>query len=198
VQPLRLVLAVAGTVALAAVAAPGIGASGGSGKQPEQECGRTENVSGLEVVFGRFPTEAAANSFRGTVTARGFQNANVIQGCDGFRVVIRGMEDFDTAVGLQTEARKSKFAATIECIKGKEDVGDLEVVFGHRRTRADARELVGRAAQSGFNGLQLEPDPCGGFEARIRGFSSRSEAEDYVAQARRAGFADAVIEKRIV
>ena len=131
---------------------------------------------------------------RSRVQARGFQNANVIPGCDGFRVVIRGMEEFDTAVALQASAAKSRFKATIECIQGKDDVGELEVVFGHRRDRAEARALVGRAADGGFHGLELEPDPCGGFEVMIKGFANRGEAEDYVAQAKRAGF-DTVIEK---
>ena len=192
--PVRLLVAVVGAAALAAVSAPGIEASGRSVTRSKQECGRTEFISGLEVVFGRFSTEAAANTFRSTVLAKGFQNINVIPGCDGFRVVVRGMEEFDTAVALQTEASKNNFKATIECIKGKDDAGELEVVFGHRRDRAEARALVGRAADGGFHGLELEPDPCGGFEVMIKGFANRGEAEDYVAQAKRAGF-DTVIEK---
>jgi hypothetical protein len=146
-----LLIALAGAAAVVAVAAPGIGASGGSGTRPKQECGRVEFNSGLELVFGRFSTEAAANSLRSKVAGQGFQNANVIQGCDGFRVVLRGMEEYDTAVALQAEAGKSKFKATVECVRGKDDVGELEVVFGHRRTRGEARALVSRASASNFN-----------------------------------------------
>jgi hypothetical protein len=194
VQLVRLLIALAGAAAIVAVGAPGIGASGGTGTRPKQDCGREEFNSGLEVVFGRFSTEAAANSFRSKVGSMGFQNANIIQGCDGFRVVVRGMEEYDIAVALQAEASKSKFNATIECIKGKDDIGEIEVVFGHRRDRAEARALVARAAASDFHGLELEADPCGGFEVMIKGFANRAEADDYVAQAKRAGF-DVVIEK---
>jgi hypothetical protein len=191
---MRFVAVIVGTAAVIAVAAPGLGATGGSGKRPKQECGRIEFTSALEVVFARFDTEAAADTYRGKIQSQGFQNANVIQGCDGFRVVVRGMDDFDTAVALQTEARHGSINATVECVKGKDDIGELEVVFGHRRDRDEARQLVSRAASSGFVGRELQPDPSGGGEGMLKGFSGRAEAEDFVSQAKKAGF-DAVIER---
>ena len=139
---MRLVAVMIGAAAVIAIAAPGLGATGGSGKRPKQECGRIEFTSGLEVVFARFDTQAPAESFRNKVQGQGFQNLNVIQGCDGFRVVVRGMDDFDTAVALQTEARRGSINATVECVKGKDDVGELEAVFGHKRDRDEARQLV--------------------------------------------------------
>ena len=66
-------------------------------------------------------------------------------------------------------------------------------MFGHRRTRDDAEALVSRAAASGFIGLQLEPDACGGFEVMIKGFRDRSQADDFVLEAKTHGF-DAVVE----
>ena len=59
----------------------------------------------------RSGSEAAAQAqqaltLRTQVTARGFVNANIIQGCDGFRVVVRGIDTFDVGVDLQNEARR--------------------------------------------------------------------------------------------
>ena len=187
-KPVRLLALIVGAIAIVAAAAPSIGASRGNAEQRAQECGRVEFVSGVEVVFGRFSSEAQAESFRTKVIGQGFQNANIIPGCDGFRVVIRGIEEFDTAVALQSEARRSRINATVECVKGKDDEGELEAVFGHRPSRSEAGQLVSRAEAAGYRGLQLEPDPCGGFEVMLKGFANRAEADDFVAQARRAGF----------
>src|SRR2546423_2421155 len=104
------------------------------------------------------------------------------------------MENFDVAVELQAEANGVRRATTIECIQGKDDVGELEVVFGHRRTRDDAEALVSRAAASGFVGLQIEPDACGGFEVMIKGFRDQAQADDFVGEAKTHGF-EAVAEK---
>lgn len=187
----RLLAVVVGAASLAAAAVPGTGTSS-SAKSPS-DCGRLEFVSQLEVVFGRFKTEAAAVALRTRVTRQGFTNANIIPGCDGFRVVVRGIETWDQAVDLQDEARTVSYNVTVECVKAKDDVGELEVVFGHRRDRVTATELVQRAAQQGFTGLQLESDPCGGFEIMIKGFADRAQADDFVSEAKTGGF-DVVIE----
>src|SRR2546423_4192348 len=104
------------------------------------------------------------------------------------------MENFDVAVELQAEANGVRRATTIECIQGKDDVGELEVVFGHRRSRGEAETLVARAAASGFVGLQIEPDACGGFEVMIKGFRDRAQADDFVAEAKTHGF-DTTVER---
>jgi hypothetical protein len=188
----RLVAVVCAVTAVSTAAVPATSSSA----PPKRlvDCGRVEFVSGLEAVFGRFKTQPAAERFRTSIVRLGFQNASIIPGCDGFRVVVRGIENYDIGVELQSEARHAKLTATIECIKGKDDVGELEVVFGHRRTRLEAQQLVARAASVGFTGLQLEPDPCGGFEVMFNGFTSRTQAEEFVGETRGAGF-DAVIEK---
>jgi hypothetical protein len=156
---------------------------------------KIDYTSGLEVVFGRFTTHPPAVAFRNKVGGSGFANASIVEGCDGiFRVVVRGAESFDVAVDLQDEARTAHYSASIECIKDKDDVGELEAVFGHGRTRAEADELVSRAATSGFVGLQLEPDPCGGFEVMLDGFQDRAQADEFVSEAKAHGF-DVVIEQ---
>jgi hypothetical protein len=190
VRGTRLVAVTVGVIASVAVLAPGAG----SRPAVPKVC-KVEYTSGLEVVFKRFKTHPPAVAFRNKVVSNGFQNASIIEGCDGlFRVVVRGIDSFDIAVDLQAEATSVNYTASIECIKGKDDVGELEVVFGHSRNRVDAQDLVARAAASGFVGLRLEPDPCGGFEAMIQGFKDRPQADDFVREAKAHGF-DVVVEK---
>jgi hypothetical protein len=153
----------------------------------KQACGRTEFVSGLEAVFGRRKTHQQALTLRSQVTARGFVNANIIEGCDGFRVVVRGFDTFDVGVDLQTEARREGFGVTLECIQAK-PLGRLEAIFGHGRDRPTATAIVNRAAATGFSGVKLRNDPCGGFEAYLAGFEDQREAEAFVTQANARGF----------
>jgi hypothetical protein len=190
----RLIAAVAGVGALLAVA-PGIGSSSsGQSRAAQQQCGRVEYVSQLEAVFGRFKTLAQANAYTTKVKAAGFSNAAVLPDCpSGYKVTLRGMESFDIAVALQDEARHANFFLTIECVQGKDDVGELEAVFGHRPTRSEASDLATLMAARGFTGAQFESDPCGGFEVMIKGFTDRSQADDFAAEARAVGF-DVVIE----
>ena len=178
----RLIAVAVGLASLVAIALPDVGSSA---KRPKQGCAREEFVSGLEVVFGRFNTQARAEAFRRRVVGNGFQNANIIPGCD-YRVVVRGIETFDIAVELQKEARRVKYNTTIECIKAKE-LGRIEAIFGHGRDRAAAQAIVNRAADLGYVGLKLRPDPCGGFEVYLAGFKDRAEAEVFKAQAKDRG-----------
>ncbi|HEY3018170.1 MAG TPA: hypothetical protein VGJ23_05010 [Gaiellaceae bacterium] len=162
-------------------------------EKASQACGRLEFVNGLEAVFGRRKTHQQALAFRSQVVARGFVNANVIEGCNDFRVVLRGIDTFDVGVDLQEEARREGFSVTLECIQAK-PLGRLEVIFGHGRDRPTASAIVARATAAGFPGVKLRNDPCGGFEAYLAGFEDQREAESFVAQAKARGF-DVVIER---
>jgi hypothetical protein len=179
--------------AAVSVTAPGLGSSSSAAKKPNADCGRVEFQSGLEAVFGRRKTQALANTLRTNVIRRGFVNANIIPGCDGFRVVIRGIDTFMIGVDLQAEARGEGFPVTLECIKGKE-IGRLEAVFTHARDRQTTAAFIERAEQLGFPGLKFRPDPCGGFEIYLAGFKDREEAEAFQAQAKRVGY-DVVLER---
>jgi hypothetical protein len=185
----------AAIVGSAAVLMPAIGQSrsGPSPAEAEQACPRLEFVSGLEAVFGRRRTNAQALTLQRQVLGRGFLNANIIEGCPGFRVVVRGIETFDIGVALQSEARREGFAVTLECIKAKE-LGRIEAIFGHGRDRAAANTIVNRAAAAGFPGLKLRSDPCGGFEVFLAGFKDQREAEEFRDQAKARGF-DVVLER---
>ena len=176
-----------------AVTAPGLGSSSPATGKPNADCGRVEFQSGLEAVFGRRKTNAQANTLRTTIIRRGFVNANIIPGCDGFRVVIRGIDTFTIGVDLQAEARREGFPVTLECIKGKE-IGRLEAIFTHARDRATAGAFIERAEEQGFPGLKFRPDPCGGFEVYLAGFSSDAEAIVFAGNAKDRGF-DVTLER---
>jgi hypothetical protein len=188
-----VVLVCLGAGLAGSVPALGLSRSAPGFTSAQQACGRVEFVSGLEAVFGRRKTHQQALTFRTQIAARGFVNANVIEGCDGFRVVVRGIDTFDVGVDLQSEARREGFAVTLECIQAKQ-LGRLEAIFGHGRDRPTAAAIVARADAAGFPGVKLRSDPCGGFEAYLAGFEDQREAEAFVTQAKTRGF-DVVLER---
>jgi hypothetical protein len=182
-------------VAVACVAVPSLGLSSSAPTSAQRldACGREEFVSGLEAVFGRFKTHQQALSFRTRVTSRGFVNANIIEGCNEFRVVIRGIDTFDVGVDLQSEARREGFAVRLECIQAKK-IGRWEGILGHGRDRVAANAIASRAASVGFPGAKLRNDPCGGFEVYVAGFESDIDAKSWAEAARARGFPEAAAE----
>jgi hypothetical protein len=186
--------ALAMLVGLVAVATPSLGLSKPrSVARASQACGRVEFLSGLEAVFGRFKTHQQAIAFRNTVTGRGFVNANIIEGCNEFRVVVRGIDTFDIGVDLQNEARSVGFNVTLECIQAKQ-IGHWDGVLGHGRDRPTAQAIVTHAASVGFPGAKLRNDPCGGFEVYVAGFQDQASAESWAEAARARGFPSASAE----
>jgi hypothetical protein len=182
-------------VALVCIAVPSLGLSSSAPAKTQRgdACGRVEFVSGLEAVFGRFKSHQAALNFRTTITGRGFVNANIIEGCNEFRVVIRGIDTFDVGVDLQSEARREGFSVTLECIQAKQ-IGRWEGILGHGRDRVAANAIVTRAASVGFPGAKLRNDPCGGFEVYVAGFADQRDAQGWAEAARARGFPDAAAE----
>jgi hypothetical protein len=186
----------AALVGLVCVVVPTLGVSSATptGANSASACGnRVEFVSGLEAVFGRFKTHQQALAYRTRVTGVGFVNANIIEGCDGFRVVVRGIDTFDTGVDLQEEARRVGFPVTLECIQAKQ-LGRWEAILGHGRDRVAANAIVTRAAGAGFPGAKLRNDPCGGFEVYIAGFADKAATDQFVGTAKQRGFSDAIAE----
>jgi hypothetical protein len=171
----------------------GLSSSGPNVARADQACTRVEYLSGLEAVFGRRKTHQQAITFRNQVTARGFVNANIIEGCSDFRVVVRGIDTFDIGVDLQDEARKEGFLVTLECIQAKV-VGRWDGILGHGRDRVTASAIVTRAAAAGFPGAKLRNDPCGGFEVYVAGFPDQRSATGWAEEARSRGFPDAAAE----
>jgi hypothetical protein len=177
------------------IAAPSLGLSSSSPHpaRADQACTRVEYLSGLEAVFGRRKTHQQALTLRSQITARGFVNANIIEGCSDFRVVVRGIDTFDIGVDLQDEARKEGFAVTLECIQAK-TIGRWDGILGHGRDRVAANAIVTRAAAAGFPGAKLRNDPCGGFEVYVAGFPDQRSAAGWAEEARSRGFPDAAAE----
>jgi hypothetical protein len=194
VRAARLV-SLAALVGLVSIAVPSLGLSSSTPNAAKQgnACGRVEFVSGLEAVFGRFKSHQQALTFRTKITGVGFVNANIIEGCSEFRVVIRGIDTFDVGVDLQDEARKEGFAVTLECIQAKQ-IGRWEAILGHGRDRVAANAIVARAANAGFPGAKMRNDPCGGFEVYIAGFADKAATDQFVATAKQRGFSDAIAE----
>ena len=188
------VLGFATLVGLVCFVVPSLGLSSStpSAAKAADAC-RVEFVSGLEAVFGRFKTHQQALTFRSRVAARGFVNANLIEGCNEFRVVLRGIDTFDVGVDLQSEARREGFSVTLECIQAKV-VGRWDGVLGHGRDRVAANNIVTRAANAGFPGAKLRTDPCGGFEVYVAGFADQRSAAGWAEEARNRGFPDATAE----
>jgi len=182
-------------VGLVSIVVPshGLTSSTPSAAKSAPDCGRVEFLSGLEAVFGRFKTHQQALTFRTKVTTRGFVNANIIEGCDGFRVVLRGIDTFDIGVDLQNEARKEGFAVTLECIQAKV-IGRWDGILGHGRDRPTAQAIADRAASVGFPGAKLRNDPCGGFEVYVAGFPDQASAQSWAEAARSRGFPNAIAE----
>jgi hypothetical protein len=187
--------ALAVLVALVCIAAPSLGLSSSTPDTAKRasQCNREEFISGLEAVFGRFKTHQQALAFRTRVTGRGFVNANIIEGCNEFRVVIRGIDTFDVGVDLQSEARKEGFGVTLECIQAKQ-IGRWDGILGHGRDRPSAQAIADRAASVGFPGAKLRNDPCGGFEVYVAGFPNQVAAASWAEAARARGFPNAAAE----
>jgi hypothetical protein len=188
-----VVLVCLGAGLAGSVPALGLSRSAPNAASAQQACGRVEFVSGLEAVFGRRKTHQQALTFRTQIASRGFVNANVIEGCDGFRVVVRGIDTFDVGVDLQSEARREGFAVTLECIQAKQ-IGRWDGVLGHGRDRVVATALATRAESVGFPGAKLRNDPCGGFEVYVPGFADQVEAASWAEAARSRGFPQAAAE----
>jgi hypothetical protein len=182
---IRIVAIAAGAVALVAF-------SGTSSASPRSglacDHGLPEYTTGPEVVFGRPGTLAAAQKLQAEVVAQGFKFTSIEVGCKEFRVVIRGYDTFAVAVAIQEEARKTTFHPTVECYQAPDSNGELEVAMGHEPDLDSANALVAVAASRGLLHAQLEPDPCGGYEVMMKGFSDQAQATAFAAEAYSVGF----------
>jgi hypothetical protein len=186
----RIAVIAVGAVALVAFS----GTSSASSKSAQACGGLPEYTTGPEVVFGRPTTLAAAQKLQTQVVAQGFTFTSIEVGCNEFRVVIRGYDEFAIAVAIQEEARRSTFRPTVECYQAPDKNGELEVDMGHEPDLGSADALVALAASRGLVGAQLEADPCGGYEVMMKGFKDQAQAIAFAAQAYAIGF-DAHVEK---
>jgi hypothetical protein len=173
---LRPLLVVAAAATLAVLASAG-GVSGATNRA--QQCEAPVFQNGLELVFGRAKTRAAADRLTAAVLRSGFRQTQTVQeSCTVWKTVLRGIDSYDAAVGVQAEARTVKYSPTIECLLAQE-IGQTQAIFGTRATMSELADVVQRANSFGYVGLKTKHAPCGGYQAYIAGFQSSAQAEDY-------------------
>ena len=165
-------------LALAAVMVPVVAGSGSAGVL-QDACTTPVYQGGLDVVFGRASTQAAADRITRRATLVGFQGVKTVRDtCRVWKSALRGLNSYDTAVGVQSEARRVRLTPTIECVLAQE-IGQFQAVFGTRRTLAELQSVIDQANSNGYVGLKTKTAPCGGYQAYVSGFSSKADAEDF-------------------
>ena len=169
-------------LALAATVFPGAVASGSPSVRGDT-CTTPVFQNGLDVVFGRAPTQAKADKITRQALTDGFKGAQTVRDtCNVWKSALRGLNSYDAAVGVQAEARHAHLFPTIECVKA-EEIGQLQAIFGTRRTLADLRAVLDQAARFGYTNLKTKTAPCGGYQAYVAGFTSRAQADSFAQEA---------------
>jgi hypothetical protein len=154
------------------------GVSAGSA-QVQQGCETPVYKNGLDVNFGRYSTKAGADRRTVEVKRLGFDSVQTVQeSCKVWKSVLRGVESYSSAVGVQSEARRVKYFPTIECIVAQE-IGQLQAIFGTRPTMDELAGVISTAARFGYVNLKTKPAPCGGYQAYVAGFTSIAQAKDF-------------------
>jgi hypothetical protein len=171
-----IALALAATVFPAAVAS-------GSASVRGDSCTTPVFQNGLDVVFGRGSTQAKADKITRQALIDGFKGVETVRDtCKVWKSALRGLNAYDAAVGVQAEARHAHLYPTIECVKA-EEIGQLQAIFGTRRTLADLQTVLEQAARFGYTNLKTKTAPCGGYQAYIAGFASRAQADNFAQEA---------------
>jgi len=151
----------------------------GSAKIVVDSCTTPSFQNGVDVVFGRAKTEAAADRITRRAQAVGFGDTRTVRDtCAVWKSALRGLDNYDTAVGVQNEARRVRLFPTVECVL-QQEIGQLQAIFGTRRTLADLQAVVAQANNFGYVGLKTKRAPCGGYQAYVAGFKSRGEADSF-------------------
>ena len=161
----------------------------------QQGCETPLYKNGLDVVFGRYATKAGAERRTSEVKRLGFTGVQTVQEtCKVWKSALRGVESFNAAVGVQSEARRVSYYPTIECMLAQE-IGQIQAIFGTRPTMDELADVVSTAARFGYVGLKTKPAPCGGYQAYVAGFTSIAQAKDFARTASERTGLDVVIIK---
>jgi len=151
----------------------------GSASVGQDACTTPVYQNGIDIVFGRASTEAAADRITKRADTVGFKGVKTVrETCRVWKTALRGIYSYDTAVGVQAEARRVHYFPTIECVLAQE-IGQFQAIFGTRRTTDDLQAVIDQADNFGYVGLKTKTAPCGGYQAFVAGFKSRAEAEDF-------------------
>src|SRR5205814_2913889 len=164
-------------VTLAAAFAAALLVATGSAGVAQDSCTTASFQNGIDVVFGRSSTQAGADRITRRAQAVGFGDTRTVRDtCAVWKSALRGLDSYDTAVGVQSEARRVKLLPTVECVL-QQEIGQLQAIFGTRRTLAELQAVVSQASNFGYVGLKTKRAPCGGYQAYVAGFKSRGEAD---------------------
>ena len=166
-------------LAVALILATGV--SGAPAKQ--QGCETPVFENGLDLVFGR-GSRAAADKIAQQAVTVGFKGVKTVQeSCTVWKAVLRGLDSFSTAVGVQAEARTVRRFPTIECVTS-DQTGQLQAIFGTLPTISELNVVIARANSFGYVGLKIKRAPCGGYQAYVAGFSDKAQALEFAQTAR--------------
>jgi hypothetical protein len=176
ILPLSLLLLAAALILAA-------GVSGASAKR-QLGCQTPVYENGLDLVFGRAKSPAAADRIAQRAVTVGFKGVKTVQeSCTRWKAVLRGLDSFSTAVGVQAEARTVHRFPTIECVTS-EQTGQLQAIFGTLPTISELNVVIARANSFGYVGLKIKRAPCGGYQAYVAGFSDKAQALEFAQTAR--------------
>jgi hypothetical protein len=151
----------------------------GSASVGQDACTTPVFQDGLDIVFGRASTQAAAERITKRAVATGFKGVKTVRDtCGLWKSALRGVNSFDVAVGVQGEARTVRMFPTIECVRAQE-IGQYQAIFGTRRSVGDLQSVISKAGDTGYVGLKTKTAPCGGYQAYVAGFKSRAEADAF-------------------
>ena len=140
--------------------------------------------NGLDIVFGRAKTRAAADAITRRAQRSGFGQTQTVQdSCTVWKSALRGLDSYQTAVAVQTEAKRARLFPTVECATAQQ-IGQVQAVFGTRATLGELDSVIARANSFGYVGLKTKRAPCGGYQAYVAGFSDRAQADDFAQTAR--------------
>ena len=158
------------------------GVSGATARQ-QQGCATPVYENGLDLVFGR-GSRAAADKIAQQAVTVGFKGVKTVQeSCTRWKAVLRGLDSFSTAVGVQAEARTVRRFPTIECVTS-DQTGQLQAIFGTLPTISELNVVIARANSFGYVGLKIKRAPCGGYQAYVAGFSDKAQALEFAQTAR--------------
>jgi hypothetical protein len=174
----RSTRAAVAVVTVAAAALLSVGVAGSHGATGDA-CTTPVFEGGLDLVFGRASSQAAADVITQRAETVGFKGVKTVRDtCAVWKSALRGLHDFDVAVAIQSEARPVGLSPTIECVRAQE-IGQVQAIFGTAPTQADLQTVIDTANSHGYPGLKTRTAPCGGYQAYVAGFSSQAEAEGF-------------------
>jgi hypothetical protein len=175
-------------LAAALILAGGVSVAGGVSSAPakqHQGCETPVYENGLDLVFGRAKSLAAADKIAQQAVTVGFKGVKAVQeSCTVWKAVLRGpLVSFSTAVGVQAEARTVHRFPTIECVTARQ-TGQLQAIFGTLPTIGELNAVIARANNFGYIGLKIKRAPCGGYQAYVAGFRDKAQAFEFAQTAR--------------